>query len=340
MRVWVDVDNAPQVQYLVPLGLAFERAGESVAFTARDNGITLDLMRSRGVPYRAVGERFSRSRTAKVTGLLKRSRALRQAMRPESPALLVSASRPSALAARLMRLPSFIVVDYEYVNLSIYRFLGSHLLFPDVIDPGVFERQGFGKERLIPFSGLKEDISFAGADLANVDPHPLPLVGESAVRVLFRPPAEESHYHRAASSEIASELLAMLARMENVVVIFSPRYDWQIVHVEALSWRKPPVVLREAIPFLRLLGAADLVVSGGGTMLREAAYLGVPAYSLFQGSPGGVDRHLEAIGRLALLSRSDDFGRIRLEKREPWSPLRSNPTTPDEIVRLVLARTG
>ena len=45
MRVWVDVDNAPQVQYLVPLGLAFERAGESVAFTARDNGITLDLMR-------------------------------------------------------------------------------------------------------------------------------------------------------------------------------------------------------------------------------------------------------------------------------------------------------
>ena len=154
------------------------------------------------MPYRAVGERFSRSRTAKVTGLLRRSRALRRAIRPESPALLVSASRPSALAARLMRVPSYIVVDYEYVNLSIYRFLGSHLLFPDVIDPGVFERQGFGKERLIPFSGLKEDISFAGAELANVDPHPFPTIAAGTVRVLFRPPAEESHYHRAASSEI------------------------------------------------------------------------------------------------------------------------------------------
>ena len=206
----------------MPLGLAFERAGEGVVFTARDNGITLNLMRSRGALYRAVGERFSRSRTAKITGLLRRSRALRRAIRSESPALLVSASRPSALAARLMRVPSYIVVDYEYVNLSIYRFLGSHVLFPDVIDPGVFERQGFAKERLIPFSGLKEDISFAGAELENVDSHPFPTIAAGTVRVLFRPPAEESHYHRAASSALANELLALLARMENVVVIFSP----------------------------------------------------------------------------------------------------------------------
>ena len=132
----------------------------------------------------------------------------------------------------------------------------------------------------------------------------------------------------------------MLARMENVVVIFSPRYDWQIAHVEALTWTIPPVVLRGAIPFLQLLGAADLVISGGGTMLREAAYLGVPAYSLFQGSPGSVDRHLEALGRLVLLNTADDFERIRFEQRGAWSPLRHDPTAADDIVRLLLARTG
>ena len=74
-------------------------------------------------------------------------------------------------------------------------------------------------------------------------------------------------------------------------------------------------------------------------MLREAAYLGVPAYSLFQGSPGAVDRHLEAIGRLVLLTTADDFTQIRLQKREAWTPLRSDPSAADEIARLVLART-
>jgi predicted glycosyltransferase len=156
----------------------------------------------------------------------------------------------------------------------------------------------------------------------------------------LRPPAEESHYHRAASSALANELLAVLSQAANAVVIFSPRYDWQVKHLEALSWLNTPVVLHEAVPFLRLLGAADLVVSGGGTMLREAAYLGVPAYSLFQGSPGAVDRHLSEIGRLVILKATDDFAQIHLQKREQWTPLRSNATASDDIARLVLARMG
>ena len=341
MRVWVDIDNAPQVQYLVPLGQAFERSGADVVFTARDHGITLDLMQSRGLRFHPVGAAFSRSKVSKAVGVLRRSASLRRVLSSGArPALLVSASRSSAAAARRMRIPSFIVVDYEYVHLGIYRRLGASLLFPDVIDTGIFRRQGFPAAHLIPFRGIKEDITFADVSVEDVAPHYLTDADEHLVRVLFRPPAEESHYHRDSSSVMSRLLLETLAAEPRTVVVFSPRYAWQLEQAESLSWHNEPVLLREAIPFLSLLKASDLVVSAGGTMLREAAYLGVPAYSLFQGSTGAVDRHLQSLGRLEFIKTTDDFHRIRLEKSGDQTPLRGNPSVTDDIVALVSARVG
>jgi predicted glycosyltransferase len=239
-----------------------------------------------------------------------------------------------------MRIPSFIVVDYEYVHLGIYRRLGASLLFPDVIDPGIFRRQGFSAAHLVPFRGIKEDITFANVSVENVAPQHLTDADEHLVRVLFRPPAEESHYHRDASSVMSRRLLETLAANARTVVVFSPRYAWQLEQAESLSWHNEPVLLRDAVPFLPLLKASDLVVSAGGTMLREAAYLGVPAYSLFQGSAGAVDRHLQSLGRLELIRTTDDFHRIRLEKSGDRTPLRGNPRVTNDIVKLVSARVG
>lgn len=341
MRVWVDVDNAPQVQYLVPLGQAFERSGADVAFTARDHGITLDLMRSRGLRFQPVGAAFSRSKVSKAAGVLRRAASLRRLLSGGAqPTLLISASRSSAAAARSMRIPSFIIIDYEYVHLGIYRRLGASVLFPDVIDTGIFRRQGFPAAHLIPFHGIKEDITFADVSVQDVAPHHLTDADEHLVRVLFRPPAEESHYHRDASSVISRRLLETLAADPRTVVVFSPRYGWQLEQAESLSWHNEPVLLREAVPFLPLLKASDLVVSAGGTMLREAAYLGVPAYSLFQGSAGAVDRHLQSLGRVEVIRTTDDFHRIRLEKSEHQTPLRGNPGVINDIVELVSAQIG
>jgi hypothetical protein len=93
------------------------------------------------------------------------------------------------------------------------------------------------------------------------------------------------------------------------------------------------------VPFVPLLKAVDLVVSSGGTMAREAAYLGVPSYTAFQGEPGGVDRHLASLGRLTFLGSPPDLERLRLEKAPGFSPLASNPRLLDDLTELVLSRT-
>ena len=61
---------------------------------------------------------------------------------------------------------------------------------------------------------------------------------------------------------------------------------------------------------------SDLVISGGGTMNREAAALGVPVYSIFRGKIGAVDRYLAKQGRLILIENAEEVRtKINLARR-------------------------
>jgi uncharacterized protein len=341
VRIWIDVENPPQVQYLAPLQAGFESAGADVVLTARDYGETFDLLRARGTPFRPVGASYGRRRWQKALGMLGRVRALRSSLKPDRPDAVVHAGRAAALAARTLGAASFAINDYEFSDMKADRFAGSYVFFPDAIEADSFRRQGFAADRLLPFSGLKEDLTFADLDIAAVAPHrfqdePDPRLA----RVLVRPAAEDSHYYRAESGEITLELLRFLSRRDDTVVVFAPRYPRQADYLGRYDWTVQPIMLDRAVPFVSLLKAVDAVVSSGGTMIREAAYLGVPAYSTFRGEQAAVDRFLESTGRLRFLSTPADFARIRLTKAGSPEPLRSNPRLRDEIVAAVLERTA
>ena len=335
MRVWIDIENPPQVRYLLPCKAAFERAGAQVFVTARDDGATYELLESEHVEFRAMGRQTGRSRVMKVAGVLRRARVLAAIAREQQADLLLSASRPAAIAASYLGLPNFIICDYEHVSLTVQRFARAQVLFPDVIDPAAW---GIKADRLIPFRGLKEDISFSGMQLDDYPPHRFSEATAGVPLVLFRPPAEQSHYHREASAILTRELLGYLAPQEAAQVVFAPRYGYQASVLEHIEWRHTPIVLNEPIHFVSLLTGVDLVVSSGGTMLREAACLGTPAYSIFQGSIGGVDRYLESIGRLRFVNSSRDFPSIELEAGRRHPVLRQSPHLADEVVAEITAR--
>jgi predicted glycosyltransferase len=337
--IWIDIDNPPQVQYLVPFANAFSERGAEVVVTARDYGNALELLSERTSSFTPIGREFGGSRAAKVTGALRRARALTSLLAGgRRPHALLCASRSSAIAARRMGIPSFVIGDYEYSNSSIYRLTRSTILYPDVIDPAPLLASGVRKEQLVAFRGLKEDISFAQIEIDDARPYCFPEVQDAElVRVLFRPPAEKSHYYNPDSRRLALRTLEHLADQRHVVVIFSPRHDWQADELLRMAWRNEPIVLRKAVPFVPLLKGVDLVICSGGTMLREAAYLGVPAYSIFKSRIGGVDRYLESMGRIRLIQSPDALPAIQLTKAARLAPLRSNPHLLDDLVELVLA---
>ena len=334
-RVWIDIDNPPQVQYLAPFAGAFAERGAAVVITARDHGIAHELLRQRGLEFQGVGAHPGASKIAKTSAVLRRAGVLTRRLRAWKPDAAVFATRSAAIAAPLLRIPGFAFVDYEFVDLRAFRFARSYVVHPSVLE-GALRGQRLDPRRMLSYEGIKEDITCAGVDLDDVEPHRFAeLDGSAALRVLVRPPDERSHYFRSESSELVHVLLAHLAKRQDVVVVLSPRYPEQAALVEGLDWRRRPVVLREAVPFTRLLAAVDAVITGGGTMAREAAYLGVPSYSVYGGELGAVDRFLEESGRLIIVRDPSSFDRLRIERRPRAPLLASNPGAIDDIVEAI-----
>lgn len=341
--LWVDIENEPQVQYLVPLLDACRKRGADALITARDYGATFRLLADREVDFHPVGTAYGASKSAKLWGLARRTTMLISLLRRQQrvPDTLVSASRAAALAARALGTRSFVISDYEHAHLGVFRFAGSTILFPDVIDPSAYRAAGFRGNRLVAFKGLKEDLTFAGAPIDGVEEATLDgSEREGIVRVLVRPPAEESHYYTPRSRALYLSALRHLADDDSSVVVLAPRYPWQRGDLDGLTWPNPPIVLTRPVPFLSLLRAVDLVLCSGGTMLREAAYLGVPAYSLLASELGDVDRYLEKVGRAVLISSEQDLRKIKLKPLQRWSPLRSNPQLVDQLADLLVRVPG
>lgn len=338
-RVWIDIDNPPQVQYLFPFKKAFEARGFDAVVTVREYGNAVELLAQRTSEFRVVGHAFGASKLSKALGTFGRAaqlvRLFRELKRPD---VLLAASRSAALVARIYGIPSFIVGDYEFANAGFYRYTGSTILHPVVIDPASFTAQGVPRERLVGFDGLKEDITFAGLDIDAVAPWDIGgRAADGTIKVLVRPPAEKSHYYVEGSRTLSLAVLEYLADRADVSVVFAPRYPEQIDDLRALDWRNPPIVLSEGIPFLSLLKSVDVVVCSGGTILREAAYLGIPAYSTFQSRLGDVDRYLARLGRVRIVSDVDDLDSIELRPRGALDPLCTNPRLLDDIVEVVAA---
>lgn len=314
-RVWVDIDNPPQVQYLVPFVHEFERRGCRVLITVRRHGIAQDLAAQRGLRFVPVGSRARGGTLRKVAAVLGRARELQGLIRAEQPSLAVFASRSAAMTAAALRISGFALIDYEYVDLRAFRLARSVVVHPRCIQSGLRE-QRIPLRRLLPYDGLKEHISCADVDLDTLTPLSFDGVG-SAMKVLVRPPDEHSHYFSARSREMTRATLKWLGE-RGVAVILSPRHPHQRQLLEGIRWDSPPVVLEGAVPFDRLLASVDAVVTAGGTMAREAAFLGVPAYSVFQGRAGGVDLDLETRGRLTLLRTPADLDHLVLAaERQP-----------------------
>jgi predicted glycosyltransferase len=341
LLAWIDIDYPPQVQYLLPFKRALEERDLNVTVTARDVGVSFELLREGGVHFEPVGTSYGVRRWRKAAGTLERtSRLIRHARRVGTPDLVIATGRSATLAARLLRRPSFAIIDYEHVNFTIQRLTRPILFFPDVIDVDAFVERGLDSSRLIPFPGLKEDITFASMQLDEIPAHRFDGLDERLTKVLVRPPTEESHYYRTASRELTLAALESLSAYEDAVVILSPRHPWQVEDLKRWQWRVEPIVLQRAVPAVPLLKAADVVIAAGGTMIREAAYLGVPAYSLFRGKIGQVDRYLEQLGRIEILRERDDLERIQLGARAPFPPFPRKPWLLDELVDRMLDRVG
>ncbi len=317
MKVWIDLDNTPHVPFFKPIIRALELRGVTVVLTARDAFQVCELATRSGLKYAKIGRHYGKNRFMKVWGLGWRAMQLLPFVMREKPALGLShGSRAQILLCNLLRLPTIMIMDYEHAQTP-------PLVRPRwEIVPEVLLQESLhcrNRERVCAYPGIKEDVY-----APDFKPDPILLhqlgIDPNDLVVTVRPPANEAHYHNPESETLFAEFMNRLCGIDGVRAVLLPRNKAQ----ETLIRRTWPdwfagskvIVPRQAVDGLNLLWFSDLVVSGGGTMNREAAALGVPVYSIFRGKIGAVDRQLRDEGRLVLIETIQDVrAKIALEKR-------------------------
>ncbi|HSP98637.1 MAG TPA: DUF354 domain-containing protein [Candidatus Dormibacteraeota bacterium] len=321
MRIWIDLANTPHVLFFEPIIRELERRGHSVVLTARRFANTLELVRARGIQAQPIGAGHDASRDEHLKQVEHRSRTA-QLVAFARQGFDLAASHVSytqASAARRLGIPTFATIDYEHRGLRAFRDARC-LMVPSVIPPARLEECGVPARIVRHYDGLKEHVYLAGfRPVPNLRAR-LGIAAEQPL-VTFRPIADHAVYTDDSGDGVQRRLVEHLAAEPGVCVLVLPRTASQRLEYESLARRLPAIrTLREAIDGPSLICASDLVVCGGGTMLREAAVLGVPAVSVFSGALGAVDRWLAGEGRVTLVRSDEEARRIRIERRPPHVP--------------------
>ena len=321
-----------------PLIERMRARGDEVEITARDYAQTLQLLELHGLTADAViGKHGGRSRMQKARQMTHRLGALKTwAKGRDFDVALAHGSHELTMTARRLGIPSSTTFDYEFATLQ--HQLGcraaTKVVVPDAIPPARLQKYGVEPPKLVQYPGLKEEyyLSDFEPDRALLDRFG---VDPARVLVVLRPPPDVSLYHRH-SNPLFPMTLDHLGRLENVHAFVLPRTEEQREYVRGLAL--PSVILpEEAVDAQSLIALADVVVSAGGTMNREAAALGVPVYTTYGGRLGGVDEELIRDGRLKPLT---DPRALDLHKRDAGPGGERLKRDPQLMLDLLLSARG
>jgi uncharacterized protein len=324
-KIWIDLDNSPHVPFFIPIKRELEQRGYKVVLTARDAYQVSELVDFYGLDCKKIGKHFGKNKFMKVLGLVIRALRLLPFLARERPDLAVShGSRAQILASSLLGIKSIVLADYEFVQ-DLVIFRPSWVIVPEIIPD---ESVGPRRNHILKYKGIKEDVYVPSFKADNSIRSKLGLSDQDLV-VSVRPPASEAHYHRHESDELFVVVMEHLKSQPNVKMVLLPRNARQEAAVreqwpDLISQRKV-IIPEHVVDGLNLIWHSDFVVSGGGTMNREAAALGVPVYSIFRGKIGAVDRYLSDHGRLTLIESPQDVSsKIRLVPRGEIGSFQSN----------------
>jgi predicted glycosyltransferase len=337
MRIWIDLANSPHVPFFRALIPEFVARGYQVEITARDFAQTVELAISAGMTPHVVGGHGGRSIGGKAGNLVGRAGALRKWARDRGFDLALSHNSYAQIAAAAsLRIKAVTLMDYEHQPANHLAFrLASRVIVPQAFPAAELKKYGASTRKVKRYQGTKEDVY-----LADFVPDPefaktlLGLgVASKDVLVVIRPPAREALYHRF-ENELFDHLLENLSARDEVKIVLLPRSEAQRAEYEKRNLAGL-IMPRSALDGANLIASADLVVSAGGTMNREAAALGVPAVSIYAGKWAAIDQELVEEGRLRSIGSVEEIESLVVEKKHPANP-RDAREVRAEVVRLIL----
>ncbi|OLB24540.1 MAG: hypothetical protein AUH17_03905 [Actinobacteria bacterium 13_2_20CM_68_14] len=329
--IWVDLTNPAHVIVLRPLVELLEAGGHEVTLTARPLSHTTELLDDWGHPYTAIGHHGGAGRVGKALAAGSRTaQAFAFARGKRFDYGLAHGSTDLPPVGRLLRIPNTTMFDYEWARLQheLNCRLATRVLVPDAIPAERLEPYGARPPKLVQYPGLKEEYYLGDFEPDESVLGELGLDRERVVSVVRTAPSY-ALYLGGSENELLPRVLRRLLDEEAQVVVLA-RTDDQRRALRELDGSL--IVPEHAVDGRSLAAFADLVVSAGGTMIREAAVLGTPVWSIFEGRLGAVDELLIAEGRVHFLRDPADL----VIEKAPALRERRGRRDPADLLRLAV----
>ncbi len=330
----MDFTNTAHVIVLRPLVERLEAAGHEVALTARPLSHTVELLEQWGRPHTVIGRYGGVARRDKAVAAADRVRRLIGWARGRGfDRALAHGSTDVPVVSRALRIPNTTMFDYEWAALQHHLNcrLANRVLVPEAIPPERLARYGARGRKLIRYPGLKEEYYLSDFEPDRTVLEDLGVAGAEILCVVRTAPSY-ALYLGGSETPLLARVLQRAAAGERVHTVVLARTDEQRADVRALGLDRV-VVPERTVDGRSLVALADVLISAGGTMNREAAVLGTPVWSMFEGPLGGVDELLVREGRLKLLT---DPAAIAFEPKPPGSLADRVRRDPADLLSLAL----
>ena len=339
MKIWIDLANAPHVPFFVPIIRELERRGHYVILTMRDFNQTAEISQKNGLRGTIIGKHGGKSSVGKLLNLFSRAAKL-ACFCIKSGGVDIAVSHNSytqSIAARLIGVRVVTIMDYEGQPANHIAFRFAHrVIVPMAFPEKALRRFGCPARKVIRYDGFKEQVYVSdfrpneafGTEIARICGQKKILDEARTLVVTVRTPASMAAYHKFTNHLFERLLEKLRANPKLTVVLLARSADQREYYREKFPQFHIPA---EPISGMDLVYFSDLVVSAGGTMNREAAVLGTPAFTIFAGKLPAVDKELIKMGRLVAIESEGDLNRMRFEKRKMRASLK-NPRLVQDMV--------
>lgn len=271
--IWFDFTNVPHVNFLLPIIKHFNNCNH--IYSIRDFAETKSLFEKLiGKNYFLVGKHKGKSKFLKVVGSFSRTITLLRVI-PKFDVKISVGGDASSVVAKLRGKLSITFDDNEKAPNWRYSRFSDLAFWPDAIDSKILHRQGFKQNRIYQYQGFKEDLYLADyiPDVSFLESLPFKDY------VVVRPENIQANYVEGKSKSIVPALLNELNQL-NINVLFLPRYKNDVEYAKNFG---NVFIPESALNGLDACYYSKAVFTGAGTMAREAACLGVPAFSFYTG---------------------------------------------------------
>ncbi len=260
MKIWYDACTGKHVRYGATITRKLRKSGHQVVFTTREHPDTVALANELGEKPIVVGRYDPQSLATRLVESAKRVMELTRLLESDPPDVAIS--HQSVELCRVgfgLNVPIVLTADTPHataVNKLTIPFSNA-IVASEAIPARFFEKHC--AKRIIRFKGVDE-VGWT-KDLKPLSDF------ESARPLIVVRQLETRASYAERSNDQTTKIVEKLASMGNV--IFLSRYTKKKM--------KRIRTIEGFIDSARLVASADLVVSAGGTLSREAALQGVPS---------------------------------------------------------------